>query len=222
MAGYFLPLKIRGVKMPTSYSSQNSPHYHERDVVTEWPRVTRPPGLKNDQLTNKKRSTGRRMVRAFFRLIIAVLIGVGGTLAWQSHGEEAKEMVRTWAPSLAWVLPTSTKSSVDGQTSTAAGVTSAELVERLKPVMLDLAIVRHGVDQLATTIKQLASKQEEMGKDIAALQATEQDIREKVASPPQPRTVTPRRTPQSTGQSSASPQPPPSTPPVRLDGPAAR
>jgi hypothetical protein len=211
--------------MPTSYSSQNSPQYHERDVVTEWPRVTRPPGPKNDQFTNKKRSTGKRMVRAFFRLIIAVLIGVGGTLAWQSHGEEAKEMVRTWAPSLAWVLPTSTKSSVDGR-ATAASVTSAELVEQLKPVMLDLAIVRHGVDQLATTIKQLASKQEEMGKDIAALQATERDIREKVASPLQPRTVTPRRTPQSTGQSSAiqpssaSPQPSPSTPPLRLDGPA--
>jgi TolA-binding protein len=209
--------------MPASYPSQSLPQYHERDVVTEWPRVTRPPSPKTDPFTNKKRSTGKRMVRALFRWITAVLIGVGGTLAWQSHGEEAKEMVRTWAPSLAWLLPASTTSSVDGQASAAAGITSAELVQQLKPVTLDLAIVRHGVDQLATTIKQLAAKQEEMAQEIATLQATEQDIREKISSPPQPRTVAPRRTPQSTGQSSAtqpSPAPSPSSPPLRLDGPA--
>jgi hypothetical protein len=72
--------------MPGSYPSQNSPQYYERDVVPEWPRRSRPPVQKNDQFAGKRRSTGRRMVRTLVRFTIAILIGIAGTLAWQSHG----------------------------------------------------------------------------------------------------------------------------------------
>src|SRR5256885_13451684 len=49
------------------------------------------------------------------RFLVAVLIGIGLTLAWQSYGEEAKQIVEPWAtemvttraPSLAWLLPSS-------------------------------------------------------------------------------------------------------------------
>lgn len=134
--------------MPGSYPSQNSPQYYERDVVPEWPRRSRPPVQKNDQFAGKRRSTGRRMVRTLVRFTIAVLIGIAGTLAWQSHGEEAKALVRTWAPSLAWLLPTATTSPVDSQASADALVTSTELAQQLKPVALDLAIVRHALTSL--------------------------------------------------------------------------
>ena len=74
------------------------------------------PGAKNNKFTSERQSIGRRIVRTLARFFIAVLIGVGVTLAWQSHGDEAKEMVRTWAPSLAWLLPVSaTKSPPDDQ-----------------------------------------------------------------------------------------------------------
>ena len=33
---------------------------------------------------------GKRMLRALIRFSIAVLIGVGATLGWQSYGDEAK------------------------------------------------------------------------------------------------------------------------------------
>jgi hypothetical protein len=205
--------------MPASYSSQNSPHYYERDVVPEWPRKSRPPAERNDQATTTKRSTGRRMLRGFFRLVFAILLGAAGTLAWQSHGEEAKATIRTWAPSLAWLFPALTASPLDSQASAATAVTSADLAQQIKPVALDLAIVRHGVDQLATTIKQLAAKQEEMAQEIAALQATEQDLKEKASASAQPRPASTRKTPQSTGQSSAS-QPPSGAPMRLLDNPA--
>jgi len=205
--------------MPASYSSQNSPHYYERDVVPEWPRRSRPPSQKNDQPTVTKRSTGRRMLRGLFRLVFAILLGVAGTLAWQSRGEEAKATIRAWAPSLAWLLPPSTSSPVDGQASTATVVTSADLAQQIKPVALDLAIVRHGVDQLATTIKQLAARQEEMAQEIATLQATEQDLKEKAAASAQTRPAGTRKTPQSTGQSSTA-QPPSGAPVRLLDNPA--
>ena len=196
--------------MPASYSSQNSPHYHEHDVVPEWPRKSRPPAQRNDQVTTTKRSTGRRMLRGFFRLVFAILLGVVGTLAWQSYGEEAKATIRTWAPSLVWVFPASKTAPLDSQASAATAVTSADLAQLIKPVALDLAIVRHGVDQLAATIKQLAAKQEDMAQEIATLQATGQNLKEKMSASAQPRPASTRKTPQSTGQS------PPSGAPVRL------
>jgi len=117
------------------------------------------------------------------------------------------------------LLPASTSSPVDGQASAATVVTSADLAQQIKPVALDLAIVRHGVDQLATTIKQLAARQEEMAQEIATLQATEQDLKEKAAASVQSRPAGTRKTPQSTGQSSAT-QPPSGAPTRLLDNPA--
>jgi hypothetical protein len=70
--------------------------------------------FKQDQFGTEGLSIGRRMFRALARFGIAVLIGIGATLAWQSHGEEAKELVRTWAPSLGWLLSVSTTKSPAG------------------------------------------------------------------------------------------------------------
>jgi hypothetical protein len=54
---------------------------------------------------------------AMARLLLAVLIGIGLTLGWQSYGEGAKQTVGPWvrdtitekAPSLSWLLPSWTK-----------------------------------------------------------------------------------------------------------------
>jgi hypothetical protein len=146
-------------------------------------RPYRSSGFKNTQVASDRPSITRRIIRALGRFSIAVLIGVGGTLAWQSYGDEAKEMLRTWAPSLAWLLPVSTMSPP------APAVTSAELQEKLKPVALDVAIVRRSVEQLASNQDQLARKQEQMAQAIAALQAAGQDISQKISTPPPPKTV---------------------------------
>ena len=136
--------------------------------------------FKNAQSRSDRPSTSRRLTRSFVRVFLAVLIGVGGTLAWQSYGGE---MVRTWAPSLGWLLPVSTIEVP------APAVTSADLQQQLKPVALDLAIVRRSVEQLATNQDQLARKQDQMAQVIAGLQAAEQDISQKISVPPPPKVV---------------------------------
>jgi len=107
------------------------------------------------------------------------LIGVGATLAWQSYGGEA---VRTWAPSLSWLLPASTTEPP------APAVTSTELQQQLqqqlKPMAIDLALVRRSEEQLAANQDQLARKQDQMAQAIAALQAAEQEVSQKVSAPP--------------------------------------
>jgi hypothetical protein len=102
-----------------------------------------------------------------------VLIGVGITLAWQSYREEAKEAVRIWVPSLGWVLPPTVKLA-------ASADASRELGQQLKPIALDLALVRRSVEQLAGDLKQLAAKQEQMAQSLA----TEQDLRQNISSVP--------------------------------------
>ena len=198
--------------MPKSYSSLRSPEYHERDVVTERPRGPRPSAVNNnDYSTVKRRPTGKRIVRAVARFFIAVLIGAGATLAWQSYGDEAMKMVRTEAPSLAWLLPVSAaKPSLDDQGSTAAAASSPQL-ERLE---LSLLMVRRGVDQLAAMVEQLSAKQDQLA--VKQDQMSHIAVLKSLEPRPQSRAVPPRKPPQPTAQSSATqsssvPAPPPPT-----------
>ena len=112
------------------------------------------------------------------------LIAIGTTLAWQSYSDEAIEMVRTEAPSLVWLVPVSTtKPRSDGQAAAAALVTSAEVVEQLKPVALDLPIVWRSQEQLTIKMEQLAAKQKQTAQNIATLQSVEQEVIQKLSSP---------------------------------------
>jgi len=114
-------------------------------------------GFKNAQFTSDKPSIGRRLTRSLVRFFLPVVIGVGGTLAWQSYGGE---MVRAWAPSLGWLVPASPPGPA---------VTSAELQQQLKPMAIDLALVRRSEEQLAANQDQLSRKQDQMAQAIATL-----------------------------------------------------
>ncbi|MFZ0236399.1 MAG: hypothetical protein WAL37_03375, partial [Xanthobacteraceae bacterium] len=141
-------------------------------------------GVKNAQFRSDRPSISRRLTRKLARFFLVALIGVGGTLAWQ-HGDEVTEMVRTWAPSLGWLLPVSTIKAP------APTVTTADLQEQLKPVAIDLALVRRSIEQLGANQDQLARKQDQMAQAIATLQAAEQDISQKILAlaPPAPKAV---------------------------------
>src|SRR5262249_47015186 len=127
------------------------------------------------QFASERPSNSRQLTRSLARLFLAVLIGVGATLAWQSYGSEA---VRTWAPSLSPLFPASTMSPP------APAVTSAELQSQLKPAALDLAIVKRSVEQLTANQDQLARQQDQMARAIATLRAAEQELSQKISSPP--------------------------------------
>jgi len=170
-------------------------------------------GLKDDHVASDRPSIGRRIFRTLTRFIIAVLIGIGATLAWQSHGDAAREMVVARAPSLGWLLSVSTTKSP------AVAATAPDPLQQLEPLAANLDVVRRGVEQLA-------AKQEQMAQNIATLQALEEDIRQKVSSPPpspsqqapsipQQKPPQPRMQP-SAVQSSSVPRPPPPAGPTLL------
>ena len=158
------------------------------------------------QLASGRPSIGRRIFRTLTRFSIVVLIGVGATLGWQSYGDVAKEMLVARAPTLAWVLSVSTTKSP------VVAATSTDPMQQLAPLASNLDVVRRSVEQLA-------AKQEQMAQNIAALQAVEEDIRQKLsstppapaqqaASIPQPKPPQPKAQ-SSAVQSSSVPRPPP-------------
>ena len=133
-------------------------------------------GSKPARFRSDNASISRRIMRKLARYLFAVLIGVAGTLAWQSH--EAVAMLRTWAPSLGWLLPTS------ATRAPAPVVTSVELQQQLKPMMVELAITRRSIEQLAANQDQSARKQEQLVQAINTLQAAEQDVSQKISNLP--------------------------------------
>ena len=130
-----------------------------------------PSSLRDSQVASHRPSVGRRILRTLTRFFIAALIGVGATLAWQSHGDAAREMLQAWSPTLAWLLPVSTTRSA------VVAATSPDPVQQLGPLAFNLDFVRRSVEQIA-------AKQEQMAQNIAALQAVEEDIRQKMSFTP--------------------------------------
>jgi hypothetical protein len=163
------------------------------------------------QVASDRPSIGRRIFRTLTRFSIAVLIGIGATLAWQSHGDAAREMVVARAPTLAWLL------SVSATKAPVVAATSPDPVLQLGPLASSLDVVRRSVEQLA-------AKQEQMSQNIATMQAVEEDIRQKISAPspslPQQAAPIPLHKPPQRAQSSAmqlpsAPRPPlPAGPPV--------
>jgi hypothetical protein len=55
-----------------------------------------------DRLVAIENAIKKRGSRRFGRYLVAILIGVAATLAWQSYGESAKQIIATRAPELGW------------------------------------------------------------------------------------------------------------------------
>src|SRR5262249_41504986 len=110
-------------------------------------------GYKSPPIRSDRQSASRRLTRRLARFFLAIFIGVGGTFVWQ-HGDEVADFVRTWVPSLGWLLPVSTTKAP------ATAVTSTELEQQLQPMALNLALVRRSIEQLAANQDQLARKQD--------------------------------------------------------------
>jgi hypothetical protein len=153
-------------------------------------------------LASGRPSIGKRIFRSLTRFSIAVLIGVGATLGWQS--DAAKEMLVARAPALAWVLPVSTTKSP------VVAATSTDQMQQLAPLASNLDVVRRNVEQLA-------AKQEQMAQNIAAILAVEMSSTppapaQQAASIPQPKPLQPKAQ-SSAVQSSSVPRPPPAAGP---------
>jgi hypothetical protein len=120
--------------------------------------------------------------RVLARFLISFVIGVLATLAWQSHGDAAREIIASFLPRLSWL----THPAAD--VAEAVPYAASPDLEELKAISLGLADARQRVDEIAG---QIAAGQEQMTREITSkLQTAEQDILEKLSTPGQRTVVT--------------------------------
>jgi hypothetical protein len=132
----------------------------------------------------RRPSIGARILKSLARFFATVLIGIGLTLAWQTYGEQAKQFTTTLVPSLAWLLPAENAKTAPEVT------TSSDLMQQMKLVAVDVAMVRRDLVQLATGQEQFAAKQDQMSRNITSLQEVEQ-TRAQALAPPVARVIRP-------------------------------
>jgi hypothetical protein len=167
----------------------------------------RPKKPSIQQVESRRPSISRRIFRTLTRFSTAVLIGIGATLGWQSHGDTAREIMVARVPTLAWLLSVSTTKS-----PALAAATSPDPVQQLGPMASNLDVVRRSVEQLA-------AKQDQMSQNIATMQAVEEDIRQKMSAPPPSQAVIPQHKPAQPKTQSSAVQPPPAPRPPPAAGP---
>lgn len=197
-------------------------------------------GSENNLLPRAKRLIGGRTTLIAGSFFMAVLIGVGATLAWHFHkplnaldiAVEQSGSAASGPQSARNVVlqqPAPVTETAPVQSSTAV---SPQLVEQLEVVKQDLAVVRRSIEeltakqeqfeQLATTQRQFAARQEQMAQAIAKLQVIEQSNRQKMspsriyrAAPTASRRNPPRDAPaEPAEQLPPAPHPEPPRPPL--------
>src|SRR5262245_37154588 len=142
------------------------------------------------------RPLDKRASGGFSRFLVIVCIRVAATLVWQSYGDAAREMIANSSPQLRWLAPQTVVQTAPDMVAPAAPAAPSPDVQQFKAMSLGLAAVRQSVEQLAAA-------QQRMMDEIAKLQATEQEILDKISTPPRPAAAP------APARKSAPPAPPP-------------
>ena len=144
-----------------------------------------PPGASN-------RSPVERQV---FRIICGLVIAIVFAVVWQAYrDDQTMKLVKAWGHSSVIWLSAALGATLRESASTAEPSTKlsdqaastpavtpgptkefAELYQQLQTVVNDLAVLRRNVEQLS-------DRQEQMSRDILAVQATEQNVSERISS----------------------------------------
>jgi hypothetical protein len=175
-------------------------------------------------IENEMKRRGR-----FARYLVAILIGVAGTLAWQSYSDaakqviatsapelgwspEAKQMIASWVRQLGWTKPPAASEKQAAPVAETAIETVAPKApaapsldpEQVQRMARDLATMRQTVDQLAAGL-------DEVNREIGKLEVADEEILKKITpAPPPPRPIAaPARKPTPAPPSSSRPIPPP-------------
>src|SRR5215472_7062461 len=172
----------------------------------------------HDRLVAIENKMTRRGSRGFGRYLVAILIGVAATLAWQSYGDAAKQVIATKAPELGW-SPEAKQMIASwtlGWTKPPASPEkiAPEIVAPKAPPApsLDPAQVQQITQSLAAmreTLQEVAGSQGSMARDVARLESAVAEILLKIPEPPPQPPVAPARKPTPVPQSSRAPIAPP-------------
>jgi hypothetical protein len=135
---------------------------------------------KNDNFPSIRPSRRKRARRVLARFLITLCIGVAGTLAWQSYGDAAREMIAKSSPQLSWLAPQAaavrTPPAVQTSPNMVASAAPSPDLQQLKAMSLGIAAMRQSVDQLQNRMTNVDQLQNRMTNEITKLRAAQQDV----------------------------------------------
>jgi len=180
-----------------------------------------PADVNNDRSPNGRRPPRKRASRTLSSLPIAFCVGVAATLAWQSYGDTAREMIANAHPQLGWLAQgePATQNAPDA-IAPAAPAAPAFDQPQLNAIAIDIEAMRQSIDRIAPgivagqeqmarsidriaatqeqivrTVDKLTASQEQAMREITKLQAVEQYILYKSSEPPPRPAPAPARNP---------------------------
>ena len=135
-----------------------------------------------EELASNKPSLGKRVAGAIIGSIIVAIIA---TFAWQAYSDD---QIKAWWSSIhskklkpssdlaVNVQPSDQVTAVPPSAPTSlVAETPPELLQQLQTIVSDLATLRH-------TVEEIASKQDQTSRDIASIQAAEQNLSKQISS----------------------------------------
>jgi hypothetical protein len=140
--------------------------------------IVRPADLKNDEYPNGRSSVVKRGLITLFRFLIIFCIGVSATLAWQSYGDAAREMIANLYPQLRWLAPQAEPVPQNAPDASGLASRTASSPDQQQPnaISLDLDAVRQAMDRIATIATSIASSQEQMTSSADRIATSQQQI----------------------------------------------
>src|SRR5258707_11708211 len=153
--------------------------------------------LENDRSAKDDRASGEGTLRRLARSMITFYIGVAATLAWQSYGDEARQIIASLSPRLSWLAPQAAAAATvpDTNEEITRSVDRSVAANQEEIARSVDRIVAASQEQVARSVARLAVDEEQMAREIIRLQAISQYGLYKIADPrpapsPTPRPVT--------------------------------
>jgi len=126
----------------------------------------------------RRRSTGRRALRAVTAFLLTACIG-GGAVAWNSHGDAVQQLIAEWAPLFAKASsPPSEKTGLPAQpTLAAAEVDAANVPTPQTQIAAEAVAPRAATSPDQPSLETMARDLANAGQEIEALKASVEQLK---------------------------------------------
>lgn len=192
----------------------------------------------SDGAGHRKRSAVGKWLRGAFVTFLFAGGSAAAAIAWEKHGDTAKQMFAEWTPVLASLMPSTSLMSSTSQTTPVAAAQAAPPAapaaaeqtaeQSATPPATQLAAApataqpdtAQSMQSMTNDLAAMAQQIEQLKANIAELKAGQEQMAREMAKPPAPRPVAVETKPADPRARTSALPPRPATPPVRKPKPA--
>ena len=182
----------------------------------------------------KKRSSVGKWLRGASVAFLLAGASVAASIAWEKHGDTAKQLLAEWTPALTSLLPTTSLLSATpqqgapvaaeatpNQTADQSATPPAAELAAAPPAAAQPVDAALSVQSMTRDLAAMAEQIEQLKANIAELKAGQEQMAREMAKPPAPKPVAEARSPIDPRARAAALPPQPAAPPARKPRPPA-